>query len=136
MGSPPPGAFLGGQVGVQIFNGVEISVQPWNSGNCNCAIAPLLAPDTGVGEAPQNDATVENNSTPPSIEAGGANYSQPNVDNPLDSPQVDASTMGAVPVNQIEVVEGENVQQPDTANPAPNPQVTVGGSVNLNPMSL
>ena len=69
MGSPPPGAFAGGQLGVQDFNGVEIAVKPWNASVCNLANSPLLAPDTGVGEAPQNDATVEDNSTPPQIEA-------------------------------------------------------------------
>jgi hypothetical protein len=128
-----PGALPNGQQGIQIIDGVTITVDKWAATQCNPAPAPLVTPDAGLGLAPVNDSNVENSSVTPQIEASGT-YEQPNTSAPPANPAITIS--GAAPPNQIEVVEGENVRQPNTANPVSNPEVTVGGAVNGNPMNL
>jgi hypothetical protein len=88
------GALPNGQTGIEIIDGVEIICDKWAATQCNPAPAPLIAPDTGVGEAPVNAASVENNSTPPQINPAEGNYTQPNTTAPAANPEV---TVGGGP---------------------------------------
>jgi hypothetical protein len=87
-------------------------------------------------DAPINDATVENSDVVSGIRADATPYVQPNVTAPEDNSEVAASSsLAEAGPNQIEAT-GENYIQPATSNPVSNPAVTVGGSVNGNPMGL